>query len=440
MGTNVTPRQKLEVRQSERRQKLNELAGVDKLDDTQRTELDTLTAEYADGERQYRAAILAEDTDTAAAKAEAEAAGEQPDAEKRARLELRGRVEVSNYFLAFRRGADVTGAELELRQELGLQAGQVPLEALEPKLEHRADVATTAPTTGLGVNVDLIRPAIFARSIAGRLGVEMPQVSTGTYSTMTVSASLTAAARAAGADAGATAAVLTPLTTDAHGVSARLSVRQEDILKVGASNYSEILRGNLMLAFHAQLDQYLLNGTGGTTAEPQGLIGSLDNPTDPTAVVDWDGFVTTLVNGIDGGPWAETLRDVKLVVNAETMRLAESTFPKQVGAVAAGYTTKDTMAAARYLREHSGGIVGHSRMPATASSIAPCIRYRNHTMGLDNVNAMRTAVCPVWAYLTIEDPYTGSASATNFLTVHAWIGDVLLEQPSAYERVDLKVS
>ena len=122
------------------------------------------------------------------------------------------------------------------------------------------------------------------------------------------------------------------------------------------------------------------------------------------------------------------------------MRLAETTFPAQVGTSSAGYATKDTMSAARYLREHSGGLIGHSRMPDTASNIAPCIRYRNHTMGLDGVNALRTSVCPVWTYLTIEDPYTGSASATNFLTVHAWIGDVLVEQPSAYERIDLKVS
>ena len=308
----MTPRQRIEVRQSERRQRLNELAGLDNLEDAQRVELDALTADYADGERQFRAATLAEEADTQHVAAQAAAAGDGTP-ETRARRELRNRAEVANYFLAFRRGADVTGAELELRQELDLSVGQVPLEALESKLELRVDAPSLAPTSGLGVNVDLIRPAIFARSIAGRVGIEMPQITTGTYSTMTVSSSLTAAARAAGADASATAAVLTPQTTDAHGVAARLSIRQEDILKVGVSNYSEILRSNLMLAFHATLDQYLLRGDPTTTAaEPEGLLSGLTDPTDPTDVVDWDGFLTSLTGGIDGGPWAESLMDVRL--------------------------------------------------------------------------------------------------------------------------------
>ena len=57
----MTPLQKLEVRQSERRQRLNELGGLDGLDDAQRSEVDTLSAEYGDGERQYRALKIAAD-------------------------------------------------------------------------------------------------------------------------------------------------------------------------------------------------------------------------------------------------------------------------------------------------------------------------------------------------------------------------------------------
>ena len=115
----MTPRQKLEVRQSERRQRLNELAGVDKLEDAQRTELDTLTAEFADGERQFRAAVLAEDTDAQTDTADAKAAGDPLDATERERRALRGRCNVGPYIVAALTGADVTGAELELRPGRG---------------------------------------------------------------------------------------------------------------------------------------------------------------------------------------------------------------------------------------------------------------------------------------------------------------------------------
>ena len=430
----MTPKQKLEIRQSERRQRLNELAGVDKLEDAQRAELDSLTVDYADGERQYRAAVLAEDADTAAAKT---AAANDPgaDPEKRALLELRSQTSVGEFLMAALRGRDVSGPALELRQSLGLNAGEIPVDLFEP--EKRAESA--APTSGTGVNVDLIRPKIYARSVAGRLGVEMPRVASGTYSTMTVTGGLSAEAKGPGAAVDATAAVLTPKTATPFRISARLSIRLEDVATIGVGNFESILRQNLTLAMSDQLDHYLLTGSGNDPI-PEGLLTQLDNPTDPTAVVDWSAFVSALAAGVDGGPWAENMTDVRLLVNAETMRLAETTFRVPEGTVGQGYATPGEMSAAAYLRAHSGGFFASARMPDTASDIAQCLRYRNSTMGLEGVDAIRAAVCPTWAGMSVEDIYTDSAKAITHFTVHHLIGDVLIEQPSAYERVDLKVS
>ena len=52
--------QTLAIKASEVRARLNELAGIETLDDAQRTELDTLTGEYRDVEARYRAALTAE--------------------------------------------------------------------------------------------------------------------------------------------------------------------------------------------------------------------------------------------------------------------------------------------------------------------------------------------------------------------------------------------
>ena len=47
-------------------------------------------------------------------------------------------------------------------------------------LETRADTVTGTPST-VGVNLDRIRPAVFAKSIAPMLGIEMPRVESGTF-------------------------------------------------------------------------------------------------------------------------------------------------------------------------------------------------------------------------------------------------------------------
>ncbi|MCY3661325.1 MAG: hypothetical protein OXH28_00705 [bacterium] len=431
----MTPKQKIELRQSERRERLNELAGLDTLTDEQTTELNTLTGEYQTGERQLRAAIIAEDAETAAATAAGDG-GEDPE-----RRALRSRARLGNFLQAALTGAEVTGAELELRQAAEGSAGDIPMELFAP-LERRADTASTAPTAGRGVDVEPIRPAIFARSVAGRLGIAMPQTGTGSFSTMTITTNLTAGAMAAGASRESTAAALTAKTTEAHRVTARLSIRIEDIYRIGTESFEAALRQNLTLAMSAQLDDFCLNGTGASN-QPQGLIPQLTDPTDPTDVMDWAGFVSLAAGGIDGGPWAEDMTAVRLCVNADTIRLAETTFrePGTVGTPADQYSdTPGEMSAAAYLRAHSGGLFASSRMPATASNIAAAVRYRAGTTGLDGVNAGRTAVCPTWAMLAIDDIYTDAAAGTKHLTLHALVGDVLLEQSDAYERVDVKVA
>lgn len=440
----MTPRQRLEVRQSERRQRLNEIAGLDELDDATRAETDALSAEYADGERQLRAAILAE-----SAEAEADPDAPEGEPEDRERAELRSRARLSNYLSAAVQGRTVAGAEAELAAACGVSG--IPLEVLDAPLpgelerraalEKRADAPTGTPST-VGVNLDLIRPSIFARAVLPRLGVEMPRVGSGTYATATITTDLTAGAHARGSAAQSTRAQFTAQSTTPHRVSARLSVRIEDIAAVGQDNYESALRQNLALVMSSELDDVGLVGDhSATPAEPDGLLTQLADPANPTEVIDWAGFVALASDGIDGGPWAEDMTAVRLLVNAETMRLAETTFREpHVPNTDNNADTGGEMSAAAYLRAHCSALMASSRMPATASTFAQVLRFRAGTMGLDGVNATRTAVCPVWNELAIDDIYTDSASGTRHVTLHALIGDVLIVHADAYERVDVKVS
>ena len=200
------------------------------------------------------------------------------------------------------------GAEAELRA--AAKVNEIPIELFDipeqraGKVETRADVATPAPTTGTGVNLDPIRPMIYARSVIPRLGVAMPSVGSGGYSTATVTTGLSAAALAKGGESMATAAALSAQTTTPHRVSARLSLRIEDIELIGVGNFESTLRQNLMLALSDRLDFLGLTGDG-QAPNPEGLLTQLDYSavTDPGTVVDWPGYVQQAADGIDGGPW-----------------------------------------------------------------------------------------------------------------------------------------
>ena len=172
----------------------------------------------------------------------------------------------------------------------------------------------------------------------------------------------------------------------------------------------------------------------GIAPNPSGLLTQLaDAATTPSAVADFGAFSQLSSDGIDGGPWSESMMQVMLLVNVDAMRLAERTF--QTTASYAG-----ELSAAAYLRQNSGGIYSSRRMPATATTIATAIRYRSGTMGLDGVDAVRTAVCPMWNELQIDDIYSDAASGIRHFTMHNLIGDVLVEQPNAYEKIAIKVA
>ena len=361
-------------------------------------------------------------------------------------VELRAACSLTNFVQAAISGRALSGAEAEFAAEVNLSTGRVPLDMFEPPVERRAAPVETraiSPAPGtVGVNLDPILPAIFARSVCSRLGIEMPRVASGSYATGTVAGSLTADVHSKLEAADATAATITVGTTTPHRVSARLSVTLEDIAAIGTDNFESILRQNLTLVMSAKLDAVCLSGDSASdTNSPDGLLKQITDPSgNPSAIATWLDYVKAVSDGIDGGPWAESMMSVRLCVNAETMRHAESTFRVPEGTVGSGYATPGEMSAAAYLRAHSGGFFASSRMPASVSNVAQAIRYRPGTNGLDGVNAVRTAVCPVWTEVAIDDVYTDSAKGHRHLTFHALIGDVIITQADAYSQIALQVS
>ena len=425
----MTTAQKIRLRLSQVRQRLNEISGLegDAFTDEIRTESETLQTEYRDLETRHQAAIVAE--------GEPEQREAAPDAEMRERIELRSTASLGRYLTAALRGRQVDGAEAELRDAAGIGDG-IPLELWDVATEERVDAATGAPGT-VGVNLDRIRPAVFANSIAPRLGIEMPRVESGTYASATITTSLTARSHAAGHASESTAATFTVTSATVKRLSARLGVRIEDVAAVGQANFESVLRENISLVLSDELDSQMINGAGavaGNAADLNGIFQALTNPTDtPSAAATFDDYVDKFAAGIDG-LWASTMKDVAIVCGPDSYRLAAKTFRD-----AAGQDLGDE-AFADYAMSKFGGFWTNKRMPATDSHFQQAILYRMGRSMMAGTGGMRTAVCPHWNEISIDDIYSGSASGERYFTMHVLLGDVILVQPDAYEQVQFRVS
>ena len=428
---------RLQLEQSTLNEQINARLAADSMTDAERTELQTWTKRSQEVEVELRAALLVEDTETTTTDVS------DLDNEQRERIALRSKAKVTNFVLAAVRGKAPTGAEAEIQAAEGVIDGGIPLAMWEPTAEQRAAehrVIADPPGT-VGVNMAPLVPAIFSSSIAPRLGIQMPRVASGTYATATISTSQTAAALAKSGAAAGVAGAFTVGTATPKRVSARLELTLEDVLAVGVDGYESSLRENIALRISDELDDQMVNGDG-TAPNLAGMFSRLDDPTGtaPATIADFDDFVALFASGIDG-LWASTVKDIGVVVNSESYRLAVTTFRDRVidtgqrGGVSLG-----DQSFADYAQEKYGQFWTNKRMPDKASHIAQAILYRMGRSGMGASPGMRTSVCPRWGEVGISDIFSGSAKAETYYTLHIVLGDVIVTQPDAYAQVRLRVS
>ena len=317
--------QKLAVELSELRQKLNAfLTGERELTEEQRAEFKAAGDRYSAAETEYQTALVAEAAEDEKAQAEfnAEAGLDAETAELRS---LRGRCTFTAYCMAALTGRQLAGAEAELAAHFDCGQNEVPLELFEGERHEFADAPTPAPAT-VTTALRPITPAIFARSLAPRLGIAMPRAAGGTFTEARVSTNLTAAAKGKGDDTDSTAAAITVQTSTVKRVSARMSVRQEDVIAIGLAGFESALRMNLEAVLSDALDDQIVQGDG-TGDNLSGLLSLLANPADPTSVPDWEDWAEQQAALVDG-LWATTLKEVAMLVGPATYRKAAATFSK----------------------------------------------------------------------------------------------------------------
>ena len=419
----MTDSQRLQVRASEIRTRLNDIAGLpdDGLTDEIRAETDRLTAEYRDVETRIRAALVAEDGERKAADERLNDGA--PDAETRELRALQGRISIGRFLSAFGNQTPVDGAEREICEHRGITtAGNVlPWDALLPPTETRADVATVAPASGNPVNQHEILPRVFATASVSRLGVSMPTVAAGEASYPLVTAGQSPEFVAAGAAKEAAAGTITPNVLGPQRLQARFNFRLEDTVTM--TGLEMALRSDLVASMADQLDRQLL---GEGDARVRGFLatsanGGLEAYADPGSVVTYAGAAAQAARGVDG-----------IYAGSEgacTWIVGTATYQALAGLI---QSTGDTSATER-LRRMLMGFMASANIPAPASNIQQGILAKQGSGAM-------TAVCPVWEGLRlIRDEVTATATARINVTAVAFHNFRII-RPSAFVRTKVKVA
>lgn len=424
----MTGLQKVQLRMSEVREKLNELGGKDKPTDDDLKAMKDLGAEYSTLEVRFRSLVAGESKDGAdkagaADGDDADNAGatddDAGDSEERERAKLEAKVELRAYLSAAMEGRALDGAEAEFNESLGVQVSgggvQVPWQALAPTveeraarrriIEERADVATSPGAAMATENMQPILARVFQRSIAAWLGVTMPMAGVGERNYPVMTAGTTGAMVAAGGAHDAAAATYTVTVINPTRLTARYLFRVEDLATVAGLEAS--LRSDLRMVMSDTLDAQILTGDG---AAPN-LAGLFDadsglaDPAAPTAEADVEGYIDLITGQVDGINAYDT-GDVRLLIGPATLRHAATKF----------ITGTDTSALDK-VRMLAGGVRTSARVPAV-KKVA-----QKDTQELMAVRMNGFAVAPMWPTLSlIRDVYSGASKGEVALTAIALYG------------------
>lgn len=414
----MTQKKKIQLRQSEVRSRIREISELktDEITPEIRSELDALKTESTQLETQYQAALLS-DPDPQ------ETVTAPMDAEARERENLRQRCSLVTYLQGYKRGK-ISGAELEYRQIYDLPDGHIPLNLFdEPAEEQRA--VTAAPSV-VGINTQSLVPHVFAMSVAGMLGIEMPTAESGTWQETRITTSSSAAFEALGDDSTITAQAFTQISTTPHRISAGLELAAETLASVGIPNFEGALRQNLQMSLSNALDRSILRGSGASD-EISGLITSLGSLTAETTTSTWT-TVLSKVAGLIDGVWCSSLSDASLLLGTDTHTKFVTTFP------ASSLVTNPQTSLDDYLMAKLGSLKSSAQMPAAASNVQTglaCLKGRP---------GQRLAVCPTWGSIEVSDIYSLSPKAQTRFLMHVLIGDCLILQPSAYKLLSFKLA
>ena len=367
----MTPVQRLQVKMSETREKINGIGAVRELDASELANYNELCVALSGMEAEYREALEDQtEWERGAAQYVNDKAIEPLPAEHRERQEItrKAKLEVVVDAVIAQRAA--TGAEREAQAAWQCEMNEIPLPML-PGVEMRV---IDAPNDGSGPRT---LQYVFGGSMAQAANVVRPAVPPGTYtfpSFVDGTAGARPAITAENADVDPTmrGELLVP-----NRVQANTTINIED--RARFPDLGTAVARHLRNAVVAGLDVMALSDDNGFFDSTN---GPLTPETNPASATTWAQATKWLSDGVDGR-WAASAADVTVIMNGVTYA--------DIDALYRGTNTNESAAE---VIERRGRLVVNANIPAVASNISQVLIARGRT---------QAAIQPIWANIGIED-------------------------------------
>ena len=381
----MTPSQKIQIRLSETREKVNDLAEAESAEDISRR--DKLMVELKAQEVELRAAIEA-DGDTSP--------------ETREWASVSGRFDLGEMFTNVIEHRASAGVIAEVQAERGLAGNAIPTQML---MEKRA--VTPAPGD-VGQNQNMITGYVFPQSVAGFLSIpsEIVPVGDATFPVLTsdpapgTPAENNAQAETTGAF---TADVLSP-----GRIQASFFWSREDAARM--AGMGDALREALQGGIADKLDSEIMQGTNGL------LTGQNLPNHNASAETSFSAYISDFGYSRVDGRYSASGTDLRLVMGSATYAHAGGQYR---------HANADDVALDR-LTEITGGVRVSAHVPAVSG---------NKQNVLIRLGMRRDYVAPVWSGVTlIPDEITKAANGQIVLTAVMLYATKLLRTDGFYKQ------
>ena len=294
----MTLTQKLQIRMSETREKLNGMLEI-RNDDTEKlAERGKLTSDLKAQETELRAAIEAEGDTTA---------------ESREWAGLNSRFDLGDLFTAVMEHRASTGPIAEVQAERGLAANAIPTDIL--MVEHRA--VTPAPSD-VGQSQSQIAGYVFPQSVAEFLGIPSAMVPVGDSTFPVLTSDPAAGSPAENAPQSETTGAFSANVLTPSRIQASFFWSREDAARM--AGMGDALRDALQGGIADKLDSEILKGTNGL------FTGTNLAAHAEAAASTYANYVAKLMYSRVDGRYAYDLADIRVVMGSEPLATLQPSF------------------------------------------------------------------------------------------------------------------
>ena len=365
----MTPTQKLQIKMSETREKVNDLATAESEADISRRE--KLVDELKAQEVEYRAAIKADDdADTST--------------ETREWADVSGRFDLGELFEGVIEHRASAGAIAEVQAERGLAPNAIPTELL---MEKRA---VTPGPSDVGQSQNAIEGYVFPNSVAAFLGVPSPVVPVGDTTFPVLTSDPEAGVPAENGAQTESDGVFSADVLSPGRIQASFFWSREDASRF--MGMGDALRAALQGGIEDKLDSEIMRGD-------EGLLHSTNlSNHNASAETSFSAYISDFGYSRVDGRYAASGADVRLVMGSATYAHAGGQYR---------HANADDVALDR-LTEITGGVRVSAHVPVVSSSKQNV---------LIRLGMRRDMVAPVWGGVTlIPDEITKAANGQIVLT------------------------